>query len=209
MRHPTTGIDPDVDQFALYNIENPSALVFLSDRVKWPTLDGRPWNPTPGLAYFKMVEGPDQPTVGWQHRAVGRGDISSLLPQPWDTSLPLGTFTTTWTTELLPKQDQIDVVTQTYERCLKVIYPTSRTTEEAILSNSAVLDLAENGTVDAADETRLQAIRAAKALLTKAQVRRDVLLAAIEVGAVESLQLSTPQPGGWPVPWADIESAIF
>lgn len=174
----TTGVDPEVDRFAVYRV---STMQYTNFNATWPRVDGGPLEgASPDYKYYKKT--PTTPPVV-DHRFTiatvwDKVEADPVAPE----GHPSGIYTQTHNATKLPVEDlKIQVETE-FQRQVGIAIPATSVPSQLAAQIGAVVRKQDGAVLTPKQEAKRDQAVAVDDILAQLEVRRDALLASIDAG---------------------------
>lgn len=174
--NPETGIDPEVDRFAVWQV---SESRYTNLNAPWPRVDGGQISgANPDFRYYKKVD-VERPDVDHRYTVdsvYGKIDTS---PTPAD-GLPYGEYKAVHTATKLPVEDLKAQVDTEFQKQVQLAFPTINTPSLLIEAADAVTRKQDGATLTSDQQAVLTAINASGDAVAQLRARKAALYAAID-----------------------------
>lgn len=185
----TTGIDPEVDRFAIYR---ESTSEYLNMNAKWPRVDGGPIEGgNPDYKYYKRVSA-ERPDVDHRYTVATTWGKVEADPTPAEGH-PSGTYEEQHTATKLPAEDLKLQVETEFQRQLQVLFPTSNDPSVLIEAADAITRKQNGAALTTAQQAVLDTVTSVGDAVAQLRARQAELNDAIDDD--EDYDLTT----GWTV----------
>lgn len=172
----TTGIDPEVDRFALYDTASQS---FLNLNATWPRFDGGPiQGGNPDHKYYKRVT-TERPDVDHRYTVATTWERVDADPAPPEGH-PAGQYLQTHVATKLPAEDLKRQVETEFQRQLQQLFPTSNDPAVLIEAADAITRKQNGAALTPTQQATLDEIVAVGDGVAQLRIRQAELNAAID-----------------------------
>lgn len=174
--NPTTGIDYDVDRFAVYQV---SSSQYVNLNAQWPRPDGGPLvGANPDFRYFKKVNGTPP---GIDHRFTLTTTWASVNASPAaPEGHPYGTYEQSFVVTKLPVADLKAQVETEFQRQVALVIPATAVPSKLAATLDAVVRKQDGAVLTNKQQGKRTQAKSIGDQLTVLETRRDELLAAID-----------------------------
>lgn len=174
----TTGIDPDVDTFALYD-EGQSPIVQLNGNTTWPRADGDPIvGGNPNYKYYKRVPG-TAPVVDHRFTIATTWTRTPTDPAPPEGH-PAGTYVESFAATKRPVSELKAQVETEFQRQVQIMFPSQNDPAVLVETAKALKDKVENATLSTEQQATLTGIDATGTGIAGLRARKAALETAID-----------------------------
>ena len=172
----TTGVDPEVDKFAIWdNATNQ----YLNLQASWPRPDGGPIvGGNPDRKYYKRVN-VEKPDADHRYTIATVWNKSDTSPAPPEGH-PSGTYSPTHTATKLSAEDlKIQVETE-FQRQLQLLFPASQNPAVLLEGAGAIIRKTNNAQLTTEQQSKLDTVVTVDDAIATLRVRQAELNAAID-----------------------------
>lgn len=174
--NPQTGIDPEVDRFAVVRLSDG---VIINPNSIWPRVDGGPIvGGNPDIAYFKRVLS-DAPPVDHRFTTQTTWTVIDADPLPAE-GYPRGTYEQSHAAVKLPNADLKIQVETKFQDIVQAWFPSQNDPAVLVEAADALVRKGNNAALTEAQQTTLDNINAIGVAMAANRARQAELIAAID-----------------------------
>lgn len=172
----TTGVDPEVDRFAVFQV---SASQYVNFNATWPRVDGGPLvGANPDYKYYKKTS-TSPPVVDHRFTIATVWDKVDTDPAPPEGH-PHGVYTQTHSATKLAIEDlKIQVETE-FQRQVEIAIPSTAVPSQLAAQIDAIVRKQDGAALTTRQQSKRETAKTTGDILAQLEVRRDALFAAID-----------------------------